>query len=497
MDTAAHSALQEAPPALRLGELFAVVAMTDVFRAKDWADAEAKATVKEIVAAYRRAAPNSREDIYAFVKRWFDLPAEVTSTLQATDLLAHIEATWPTLIRPASPAHAPSSLLPLPHESIAPGGRFRECYYWDCYFTLLGLRHRPATLRAAIDNFCAQIDRYGFVPTANRTYYLSRSQPPLLFKMVELLADVEGTQVISRYLPALVKEHAFWMDGADRLIAPGAHRRIVRLEDGALLNRYWDDRAAPRDESYRVDVEAAKSANRPADAIYRDIRAACESGWDFSSRWLADPNNFGSIITTSILPVDLNAILFGLESFIASAYASDGQASEACRYRALAASRREAMNKRLWNTALGAFDDYNWETGVLRGAISAAAAAPLYFGVANDDQAKATAKLIGSKLLAPGGLLATSRSTGLQWDAPNGWAPLQWIAVEGLTRHGFIELADKIRSRWVSAVTRVFNETGRLVEKYDVVSSTPGGGGEYPVQDGFGWTNGVVKAFSV
>lgn len=486
----------EPGPAALLGDVFAAVASMDIIPAKDWADATPRSPINEIVAAFRDQKPKSAEALLDFVQTWFELPGEVTATCEGTTVEAHIEETWDALIRPPRSGRSPDSFLPLPHSSIAPGGRFRECYYWDTYFTLLGLRDRPEIIRAAANNFRWQIERYGFAPNGNRTYYLTRSQPPLLFKIVELLASVAGADIVADYLPALIQEHSFWMDGAVQTKAPGGFRRVVRLSDGAVLNRYWDDSDRPRDEAYHIDTAlAAVTPSRVSRDIYREVRAACESGWDFSSRWLADSGDLGSAITSSILPADLNSILYGLERFIASALDAQGDAEHARYYDALAVRRREAMYAHLWNDALGAFDDFDWSEAKLRGAVSASATAPLFFGLASPEQARATAVLVESKLLAVGGVMTTIEQTGLQWDAPNGWAPLQWLASEGLSRYGFTALADDIRARWVAMVEKIFRDTGRLVEKYDVVAMRPGGGGEYVVQDGFGWTNGVTKAF--
>jgi len=496
MDTAVHPEAVDAPPSVLLGALFAAVAQCEIAPAKDWADAVAKAPHAQILAAYRADAPATREALAAFVHRWFDLPREAAAAPHDANISIQIEKTWRALVRPAGQADALGTLLALPHPSVAPGGRFRECYYWDCYFTLVGLRHRPDLIRAAADNFSWQVQRYGFVPTANRTYYLSRSQPPLLFKIVELLAEIEGEHVIAQYLPTLVAEHRFWMDGAANLDAPGAKRRVVRLKDGVILNRYWDDRSTPRDESYVVDTALAQAApERSAEDIYRNVRAACESGWDFTSRWVVTRGDLRSIITTSIVPMDLNSILYGLECFISRAMILNGDKAGAPRFEKAATQRRQAMHAHLWNQSLGAFDDLNWSDNALRGVISAAMTTPLFFGVATPEQARRTATLVEDRLLAAGGVLSTTEHTDLQWDAPNGWAPLQWYAAEGLERYGFAELAAEIRGRWISTVERVFRETGRLVEKYDVVNIKPGSGGEYALQDGFGWTNGVTKAF--
>lgn len=483
-------------PSSLLGDLFSAVAVMSIVLPKDWADAIPKSSPGRILQAFRNQPLETPAAMLAFVHQWFTLPANIVSAGQAASIEAYISATWPALIRQTGVGGSGGSLLPLPNASLAPGGRFREAYYWDTYFTLVGLRHRPDLVRASAENFRWQIEQYGLVPNANRSYYLSRSQPPFLFKIVELLAEFEGSKVVEEFLPALIAEHRFWMDGAEAQRNPGAFRRVVRLADDALLNRYWDDADQPRDESWLWDVETARAApDRPASDVYRDIRAACESGWDFSSRWLAKANDFSSIITTSIIPSDLNSILFGLERFIAAGLIAQGDIVGGSRYSEFADRRRDAMCRHLWNAPLGAFDDLDWKAGRLRNNITAAAAAPLFFGLADADQASATASLIERHLLATGGLLTTTHLSDLQWDSPNGWAPLQWIAAEGLASYGFGAAAEEIRTRWLETVELVFRKTGRILEKYDVLNQAPGGGGEYVVQDGFGWTNGVTAAF--
>jgi alpha,alpha-trehalase len=265
------------------------------------------------------------------------------------------------------------------------------------------------------------------------------------------------------------------------------------MPDGAILNRYWDDRDAPRDESWRLDVETARSAQ--GQPIYRDIRAAAESGWDFSSRWFRDGRTLATIRTTTIVPPDLNSLLYGLERAIAAAclHRRDDRCAE--EYRRRADRRASAIRKYLWNADTGVFDDFDWNDGRLLGNISAATYFPLFCGVATRKQARRVARRGESELLKSGGIAATNRLTGQQWDAPNGWAPLQWVAVQGLRNYGEDARAKKIATRWLATVSRVYRTTGKLLEKYDVETALPGGGGEYPLQDGFGWTNGVTLGF--
>jgi alpha,alpha-trehalase len=270
---------------------------------------------------------------------------------------------------------------------------------------------------------------------------------------------------------------------------------VVRLADGTLLNRYWDDRAAPRDESYREDVATASAASgRPAGEVYRHLRAATESGWDFSSRWLGDGRTLATIRTTDLVPVDLNSALFRLETTLAAAHRSAGAPEQAAAFEARAARREAAVRRNLWDEAGGAFVDYLWREDRRHDAVTAATVVPLFFGLATPAQAERVAGTVRATLLRPGGVVTTTATTGQQWDAPNGWAPLQWMAVEGFTAYGEPGLAETIARRWMAKVISAYRATGKLVEKYDVGSAAVAtGGGEYPTQDGFGWTNGVLR----
>jgi alpha,alpha-trehalase len=232
--------------------------------------------------------------------------------------------------------------------------------------------------------------------------------------------------------------------------------------------------------------------------VFRDIRAAAESGWDFSSRWFADARTRATIDTTEIVPVDLNSLLFGLESTISVGCEHSGDRACASEYRRRATDRRAAMNRYLWDEAVGAYLDYHWTHRARLPRISAATLYPLFLGAATQAQAAAVARTVSRTLLRAGGVVTTPIATGEQWDAPNGWAPLQWIAVSGLTQYGQSPLAAVIACRWLLSVRRVYEQSGKLVEKYDVIDSErAGGGGEYPLQDGFGWTNGVTRKLMV
>jgi alpha,alpha-trehalase len=266
------------------------------------------------------------------------------------------------------------------------------------------------------------------------------------------------------------------------------------MPDGSVLNRFWDDTDTPRDESYREDTELARASHRRAPQLFRDIRAAAESGWDFGSRWFADGHTRATIDTTEIVPVDLNSLLFGLENAIRAGCERRGDKACALEFERRAAARRSSMNRYLWDAPKGAYLDYRWTTRTRMPLVSAATLYPLFVSLASKPQAAAVAKITAGELLKAGGIVTTTLETGQQWDSPNGWAPLQWIAISGLRDYGQTPLAATIACRWMANVNEVYRQSGKLVEKYDVVTTgRSGGGGEYPLQDGFGWTNGVMR----
>src|SRR2546421_647652 len=280
-------------PAHDLGQLFHDVQLSGMFAdSKTFADARPLVAPSEIVARYTdsigvRARPGMLRD---FVARYFEVPrpvGEAFRTDTAQTMEDHIHALWPVLTRPPDTAAVRSSLIPLPNPYVVPGGRFREVYYWDSYFTMLGLiaSGRTDLVKSMLDNFAYLIGTVGHIPNGNRTYYLSRSQPPFFAAMVGRYAQATDTARALAYLDALEVEHAFWMNGAERL-APGAgqaYRRVVRLSDGGpILNRYWDDRSDPRPESYRPDYEVGRTLGAAhREGFYRNVRATAESGWDF------------------------------------------------------------------------------------------------------------------------------------------------------------------------------------------------------------------------
>jgi len=499
-------------PARDLGPLFQDVQLSGVFAdSKTFVDARPLLAPADIAARYATARGAAGFSLQAFVQQYFELPHAAggdfrTDTSQTME--QHIRALWPTLTRAPPPdvATVRSSLIPLPQEYVVPGGRFREIYYWDSYFTMLGLvaSGRTDLVRHMLDNFAYLIATVGHIPNGNRTYYLSRSQPPFFAVMVGLYATATDTTQALRYLDALEAEHAFWMDGVERLASREAYRRIVRLRDGSVLNRYWDDRAPPdpRPESFRPDYQLGQTLPEARrEALYRNLRATAESGWDFSSRWMRDPKDLRTLETTDLIPVDLNSLLYYAERVIAALRAFRGRPGDgevARRFLRAAAERRRALLTAAYDSAAGFFYDVRWRTGErVTDRPTLAAAAPLYFGLATPEQGRAVAARLARDFLKPGGFVTTPIASGQQWDAPNGWPPLEWLAIEAVRRYGRADLADAARDRWLAVNRRTYRATGKMMEKYDVVDlSRRAGGGEYPTQDGFGWTNGVALALA-
>jgi len=484
-------------PAQLYGPLFVRVQMAALRPGNDnFVDDIPKTSPLVIMQRYRAAEPRSREALLEFVEDNFTFPVRVRTPPIPADrtVAAHIARVWPLLTRAAIVPPAYSSLLYVPKPYVVPGGAFQEFYYWDSYFTMLGLipdGHMDLA-RDLVDDFSYLIETYGHIPNGARTFYLSRSQPPVYFLMVGLMQP-DPAKAWSSHLHDLEREYAFWMAGATGLHPGAASRNVVEMPDGSILNRYWDDRDTPRDEGYRNDVLTARAARKPAAQVYRDIRAAAESGWDFSSRWFGDRQHMSAIRTTSIVPVDLNSLLYGLEEAISRGCGAQHDSECERAFAARARRRRAAMDRYLWDAKAGYFEDYDWQRQARRNELSAATLYPLFVGLATQRQADLIAKVASARLLEGGGIVTTTIHSGQQWDAPNGWAPLQWIAVRGFARYGDTDLAHQIASRWLATVRRVYANTGKMFEKYDVEQALPGGGGEYPVQDGFGWTNGVTR----
>lgn len=299
-------------------------------------------------------------------------------------------------------------------------------------------------------------------------------------------------------------------DGGHVVSLPiGAHS-----DDVSTLNVFYSALATPRPESYIEDVRSAQDAaqrlGRTEEDAYRGLRSAAESGWDFSSRWFADgaPTDLETVNASAIVPVDLNSVMYKVEMGLAHIHRVIAQShgirrsTSAARYEAAAEHRARAMNSLLWVESLGSYRDYRLDTRASSKIVALSDfAAPLWAGLRGPDKAGTEAlmsSLQSNGLLQAGGALTTIEKTGQQWDAPNAWAPLQLMLIEGLDGiRGKVDdagpLADKLASIWLHTCFAAWRHTGFMYEKYDAHQpGQGGGGGEYHPQVGFGWSNGVA-----
>ncbi len=483
-------------------ELFRDVQLARLFEdSKTFVDLVRDRPFRELERLYLEQKDRIGFDLEDFVEEHFSDPGSPASDFQtdmSRDMYSHISAMWNVLRRGPDTLNPNSSRIPLPRPYIVPGGRFKEIYYWDSYFTMIGLvsDNRMDIAKDMLANFAHLIDSLGFIPNGTRDYYLTRSQPPFFAMMVDMLEANDST-LRGQYFPHVAREYEYWMEGADALPGGQASNRVFRVNDTGFMNRFWDSSRTPRPESYGEDYQLAEDLpEADKEALYSHLRAAASSGWDFSSRWYAREGEFASTETANVLPVDLNSLMYFMEMELAEGFRERGDMESAQKMEARAEARKRFINTMMWDREGGFYKDFNFSSNSRCGEITLAGVYPLYFGIASKAQAEQVKQHLMEDFLKPGGLVCTLRITGQQWDAPNGWAPLEWMAVRGLLNYGYSAEAKDIMQRWLALNQRVYKEEGKMMEKYNVVDTTLlSGGGEYPTQDGFGWTNGVALGF--
>jgi len=519
-----------------------------------------------------------------------------------------VHGIWTQLIRGTNDttlcgrgAKCESSLIPLNHTFVVPGGRFREQYYWDSFWIVEGLLESQLFDIAAdtLQNFMDELDTIGFIPNGGRIYYLNRSQPPFFIQMLSRYVAVSGdNSILKRALPLAEKELQWWRD----------HRSVNVTSPFTntthLVYHYNVNNTAPRPESYFTDYTTANGPGVSLNdtqkaALYAELASTAESGWDFSSRWFSDGTNDGSLRnlnTRSLIAVDLNSILYNDHIALAALYGKSN-AARASSHRAAAAALRTAVLDLLWDGNKLAFYDFNMATNQRRSFFSAANFYPLWSGIIPDallkDEKAAFGHFAALNLVLNrynGTYPATFFNTGLQWDGPNTWAPHQYIILQALralpanvtsgalpqpdsgkssfdlipsgqlgiaenqlfpqtrltggnftttgpsadvnnlngtvssggnvtSNEGWAKTLEReLANRYITSafcswkatggaipglspklsdaelnVTQSVNNTGNMFEKFSATEiDSAGRGGEYTVQAGFGWTNGVV-----
>jgi alpha,alpha-trehalase len=434
----------------------------------------------------------------------------------------------------------PPGLLYLEQPYVVPGGRFNEMYGWDSYFILVGLLrdHRLDLAQNMVDNFLFEVEHYGAVLNANRTYYLTRSQPPFLTSMI--VAVHEAHQAAGRddrdwlakaYLLA-AKDHSLWtsnphLAGATGLSryydfgdgpAPesiqdetGHYREVVayflnhpELEEGLLVRRPRGATSpATVGSVYSLQVcDLPKTMARPgcspaneialSSEFYKGDRAMRESGFDIAFRF--GPFGAGS---HHFAPVCLNSLLYKAETDLAQLGAILGKKEESENWKKIAKERKSNIQKYLWDQKRGLYFDYDFQKQAQSDYEYITTFYPLWAGVATPEQAQALVKHVAD-FERPGGLLMSTQETGGQWDFPYAWAPTQLMAIKGLRRYGFNADADRVSYKFSSAVAENFRRDGTIREKYNAVtrsSETQVTAGYHMNVVGFGWTNGVFLEF--
>lgn len=482
------------------GKLFEQVQKSAIFKdSKTFVDCEPLKNPEEILFDFEKKCEEEGFDLKKFVLENFSLPEDEEVLLDGDlEMNEYISALWDKLLKDFSNPSEMSSLLRLPNKHMVPGGRFRECYYWDSYFVIEGLliENRLDIIEGMISNFAHLITRYGFIPNGNRSYYLTRSQQPYFSLILAALYREGHKKYALSFFEQLMREHEYWMRGKDLLNEENqCSHHVVYLKD-QCLNRYFDESSSPRQESYKEDQNIYNQAEADAkEEICRNLRAACESGWDFSSRWLDDEESLHKIVTTQILPIDLNCLMYHLE-FLLYRFADELDRSEAAHYKAMAEKRKATINEFFFCKERRFYFDYNFIKKKHTNVYSLAAVFPLFMEIATQEMAEGVAAFLKEHMLLKGGLVTTTKQSGQQWDYPNGWAPLQFMAYVGLKNYGFTELAAEVAKNFLFSCERVYHQTHKLIEKYDMPSaSSEVIDGEYELQEGFGWTNAVIKIF--
>lgn len=397
------------------------------------------------------------------------------------------------------------SIIYVDNPVIVPGGRFREFYYWDSYWIIKGLllSEMRSTAKGMVENFLDIVDRFGFIPNGGRIYYIMRSQPPLLIPMVKLIMDDFGDiEFLRQHIGTLDREFDFWVKNHTVEVEHEGHKY--------QLSRYNDQSQGPRPESYKEDIDCARhfDSNSKKEELYAELKSAAESGWDFSSRWFilngTNKGNLTNLKTRSIIPVDLNAIMCWNAKLLAEFHEQLHNVEKAQFYREVHARLMDAIEKVLWHEDVGAWLDFSLESGRRRDYFYPSNIAPLWAGCFDPARKEYYVNRVINYLDKvkvdnfEGGIPTTYEHSGEQWDYPNAWPPLQYIVVMGLADTGHshaMQLANEIATKWVRSNFEVWRQKTAMLEKYDAtIFGGFGGGGEYVVQTGFGWTNGVIMA---
>jgi alpha,alpha-trehalase len=433
----------------------------------------------------------------------------------------------------------PAGLLYMENRYVVPGGRFNEMYGWDSYFIIRGLvrEGRIDLAKGMVENFFFEIEHYGGVLNANRTYYLTRSQPPFLTSMILAVFDAQkasghqSNEWLARAYDHAVKDHELWTSEPHGAGSTGLSR-YFDFGNGPAAESVKDETGHYRQVSayflqqpdlgrnYVMESSAAKPSSLAAGPLfalkicdvastmaqpgcdsagtvalsadyYKGDRAMRESGFDISFRF----GPYGAA-THHFAPVCLNSLLYKTEKDLEQMSAALDRKGESEKWHQRAEQRKAEVQKYLWDSERGLFFDYDFEKQARSTYEYVTTFYPLWAGIATPEQARSIMQHV-DRFERPGGLVMSPYETGGQWDFPYAWAPNQLMAIEGMRRSGFNEDADRLSYKFLSMVMENFRRDGTIREKYDAVkrsSETQVTAGYHMNIVGFGWTNGVFLA---
>lgn len=499
---------------------------------KEFVDMPMKKSPAEVQTAFYALPNKQKETVKKFVEEnfdkagsdleafepgdWKDTPCTLKQEITHQEYLEwalHLNGVWKKLVRKTKAQDYPErhSLLHSEFPIVIPGGRFRESYYWDSYWSISGLLacEMLLTAKGVVMNLLNNCDTYGYVPNGGRSYYLTRSQPPFLTEMVAMIyrslkdKPNEAREFLNYALPILKKEHAFWMS-EKRSVS-------IRVSNGKTLhlNRYSSDARTQRPESFREDTKTSDKGDR--EQICRELVAGAESGWDYTIRYICKSDvalgvGLENIDVTNVLPVDLNVILLRMENHLSNMCRELGT-SDAETFRLAADNRAVAINEVMWDGENNMWKDFLLKENCHSSVVSISNFFPLWGGLGHGGRKEfALNALEKSGLLRPWGCATTNVSSEQQWDGDNAWPPLQDILVESLLEDGDERgerMAMDLVKKWLKSCHvgwQKKNNDGvhEMHEKYLASQAGERGlGGEYESQVGFGWTNGVVLKFLV
>lgn len=478
--------------------------------------------------------PKIRTRPVLYVPAQFTAPPDLIQAQKRCNIDVH---TLPSVVQQLGDIDAGKlpvqGLLYLPHPYVVPGGFFNEMYGWDSYFIVLGLAadHRIDMVRNMVDNALFEVQYYGGVLNANRTYYLSRSQPPFLTQMMATLlndpASFHSTDDKRAWLekayPLAVRNHDIWtrpehlagdtglaryydfgngpvLEAQSSEFYLGVMKWLIAHPDrnpGYLIKaaQHPDAAEAERLKTESCDLAASKvcagnwlNGYRLTADYYHGDRAMRESGFDTNFHY----GPFGGS-THHYADVSLNSLLYRYEMDLHDFAQALGKTADAEHWAQAAAARKEAMNKYLWRPELGMYRDYDTVAGKPSDAPYLTTFYPLWAGAASPQQAASVRGKLSIFELS-GGLAMDNQPSGTQWNAPFGWAPTNWLTVAGLNAYGFHDDAHRLSAKFSATIDRSLAADGTIREKYNMASGNADvkvSAGYTTNVIGFGWTNGV------